>query len=308
MSPDRPQQNPLRALAWMGLALTAFSLVAVAGREAARALAAEAGRTTAAFSDTFEIMFMRSLVGAVVVTILIGMSRPGFRQVAPRNLGLHAARNLVHFGAQFSWFHALSLIPLAQLFALEFTAPLWVAVFAWLLLGERFTGARVAAGFLGFLGILVIVRPGANEIDFGSALALLSAIGFALSMIGTKWLTREHSALTILFHMSWMQLILSGGLVASSFAVPGPEAFGWMVTVGLTSLAAHFALARAFAEADAMVVAPMDFLRLPLIGAIGYLAYGEMIDPLVGIGATLIIAGNAINIWSQRRANRMRVG
>ncbi|MEL6622736.1 MAG: DMT family transporter, partial [Pseudomonadota bacterium] len=157
-----------RALMWMLFALAMFSLVAISGREAAREIAEAAGRTTPILSDTLQIMIVRSFVGLVIVSAIIAASEQGFRQITSRNLLLHTGRNTTHYVGQFCWFHALSLIPLSQLFALEFTSPLWVALFAWLLLGERFSAERIAAVVLGFLGILVIVQPGVQSIGLGS--------------------------------------------------------------------------------------------------------------------------------------------
>ena len=191
-----------RALMWMLFALAMFSLVAISGREAAREIAEAAGRTTPILSDTLQIMIVRSFVGLVIVSAIIATSEQGFRQITSRNLLLHTGRNTTHYVGQFCWFHALSLIPLSQLFALEFTSPLWVALFAWLLLGERFSAERIAAVVLGFLGILVIVQPGVQSIGLGSGLAMSAAITFALAMIATKSLMGRESALAVLFHMS----------------------------------------------------------------------------------------------------------
>lgn len=202
----------------------------------------------------------------------------------------------------FSWFHALTLIPLGTLFALEFTAPLWVAVFAWLLLGERFTWSRLAAVALGFCGIITIVQPGVTPIDLGSALALSAAVGFALSMIATKRLTTTDNALAILFHMSWMQLICAAAFAIPVMTVPTAEVIFWVTIVGVCGLSAHFCLARAFAEADAMIVAPMDFLRLPLIMTVGALAYDEPLSGVILAGAALVLIANGLNLWGQHRA------
>ncbi len=295
-----------RALMWMLFALAMFSLVAISGREAAREIAEAAGRTTPILSDTLQIMIVRSFVGLVIVSAIIATSEQGFRQITSRNLLLHTGRNTTHYVGQFCWFHALSLIPLSQLFALEFTSPLWVALFAWLLLGERFSAERIAAVVLGFLGILVIVQPGVQSIGLGSGLAMSAAITFALAMIATKSLMGRESALAVLFHMSWMQLLISSVLIGPYLSCQTTEAYAWLVVIGITSTAAHFALARAFKEGDAMIVAPMDFLRLPIITVIGALAYNEAIQPEIAIGAALILSGNALNLWGQHRLSRVR--
>ncbi len=296
--------NPTRALAWMVGALASFSTVAVAGREAGEAMAAAAGRDSPALIDTVQIMFVRSVVGLVIAAALVAVSRQGFALIATPKLRIHSVRNTVHFAAQFSWLHALTLIPLAQLFAIEFTAPLWVAVMAPLVLKESLTPVRVAAAALGFAGVLVIVGPQVSGIGLGSALALLASLGFAGSMIATKALMRHDTALSILFHMSWMQTVMAGIIAAPYLTVPTPEFLFWACIVGICGLSAHYCLARAFGEADAIIVAPMDFLRLPLITAIGALLYGESLELAVLMGGLVVIAGNVINLVGERRRAR----
>ncbi|MEM9028213.1 MAG: DMT family transporter [Pseudomonadota bacterium] len=295
------RQNVPRAMLWMLVALASFSTVAVAGREAASAMAAAFNRDTTLMSDTLQLMLIRSVVGLICVTIAISFTRRGFGLLSPRHLPFHGLRNVVHFGAQFSWLHALTLIPLAQLFAIEFTTPLWVAALAPLFLKERLTLTRMLAAGLGFVGVLTIVQPGMSGIGLGSLLALLAALGFASSMIVTKTLTRHETALAILFHMSWMQTIMAGVLAAPWLALPDPTFLFWAVIVGFCGLTAHYGLARAFAEADAMIVAPMDFVRLPLIGVVGAVLYGETIEMAVLIGGIIVVCGNIINLLGERR-------
>ena len=295
--------NALQALAWMLGALASFSAVAVSGREAAAALTAAAGDQ--GFSGTLQLMFLRSIVGVLVVSLVLALSQRGFSQIRTPVLHIHGLRNGIHFIAQFSWFHALTLIPLAQLFAIEFTAPIWVALMAPFFLGERLTARRLLAALLGFVGILIVIRPfgdGGGALGLGSALALASAFGFAGSMVATKKMMRTDTALALLFHMSWMQFLVSGALALPTMILPPPPMFlFWAVVVGVTSLTAHFCLANAFSKADAMIVAPMDFLRLPLIAAIGALLYSERIDLAVFAGAGVIVAGNLINILGDSR-------
>lgn len=285
---------------WMVLALTMFSLVAVTGREAGTAIAEAAGRTSPEFGDTLQIMLVRSIVGVIVITLVIALSSNPAQHYRFHKKPLHIARNVGHFIAQFCWFHALGLITLSQLFALEFTSPLWVALFAWALLGEQFTRLRAAAVACGFIGMLVIVQPQNLSLSVGSGFALTAAVGFALSMIATKRLMATESALSVLFHMSWIQLVAALIFATPFVVLQSAETYAWMIGVGLTSLGAHFALANAFREGDAMIVAPMDFLRLPIIAAIGALAYNETIAPEVAIGAALILFGNFLNLWGQR--------
>lgn len=298
----REPQNILRAAAWMALALASFTLLAVAGRKVTALFAAADGRTTPDFGDTFQLMFFRSVIALVIMVLVIAMSREGWAQVRSRKLGLHGVRNVIHFLGQFSWFHALSLIPLAQLFAIEFTNPIWVALFAPLLLGERMSRLRALAVVLGFAGILIIVQPGGAPLNLGHALALTAAISFAGSMIATRQLMATDTGAGFLFHMAWMQLPIALVLAAPYLRLPGLELSIWLLVLGLGALLAHFALAKAFAAAEAIVVAPMDFLRLPLIALIGVFVYDEALGWSVLLGGAIVIAANAINLLAERQS------
>ncbi len=371
------------------MALGSFTLVTISGRAAGRGI------------DTIHLIFYRSVVGLVLITTLVMFSRAGLRQLATRRLGHHALRNTIHFVAQYSWLSALLLIPLTQLIAIEFTAPLWVAILAplerralsWkqfclqtasrasrrsvqpvapatgkrfdelggrrlqtrlggaklclaragricpdlcasrlvrstathcdgpldlepnpprqngsnlrldaLVLRERLTLTRIIAAIVGFAGILVIVRPGSVPVSEGTIFAMVAAFGFAGSMITTKQLVRTETILCFLFHMSWMQLVVVGLPIIQNLQVPTPETAKWIVAMALSAMMAHFSLARAFTYADAIIVAPMDFMRLPLLMVVGVLLYAERIDPIVLAGAALVIAANLINIFWERRS------
>lgn len=289
-APPAKTQNIAGATASMMVALVSFSLIGVAGREASRVV------------TTAELMFWRGLIGTLVLVAILRASGAIRPQVVSAQPWLHGVRATVHFGAQFSWLYAVTLIPLAQLFALEFTAPLWVALLAPLLLGERLTATRLAAAVVGFVGTLIVVRPGVAGLSTGAAFALASALGFALSMICTKRLLRTDTPICIIF---WMHVLQTGiaavGLLYTGVTWPDPWTWMWITIVGLAGLAAHFSLARAFSLADAIIVAPMDFLRVPLIAIVGALAYGEALNPWVLGGGVVILIANTLNILGERR-------
>jgi drug/metabolite transporter (DMT)-like permease len=277
-------------MGWMGVTLASFVLVAISGREAGRVL------------STIDLMFYRSVVSLTILLIGIRLAGINLGTFRTERLGLHTVRGIVHFAAQAAWLHALILIPLTELFALEFTAPLWVAVFAPVLLGEKFTRIRAVAALLGFCGILFITRPGAASLSLGTVLALASAVGFALSIVGTKFLIRTDPPLSILLHMIVIQAVLSTLLSAPDLALPDAATACWLAALGVFGLTAHFALVRAFVHADAMVVAPMDFLRLPMITVVGVFAYQEALEWAVLTGAGIVVVANLLNLWGERRA------
>ncbi|MEL6599095.1 MAG: DMT family transporter [Pseudomonadota bacterium] len=278
------------AVVWMLGATLSFSTMAVAGREATREL------------DTFELMLFRSLIGIVVVSVAIALfgSR---RDLSTDRMGLHVGRNIAHFTGQNLWFFAISLAPLAQVISLEFTSPLWVALMAPLLLGERLTLLRLIAIGLGIAGIVIVADPGRLELTPGVVAAALSAIAFALTTIATKRLTRTTSTLNILFWLTIMQALF--GLVTAGYdgeiALPSREMLLPVLAVSLAGLSAHFCLTQAMQIAPASVVAPLDFLRLPLIAVVGLVLYNEPLEQAVFLGGAIIIVANLINLRADGR-------
>ncbi len=279
----------IAAVKWMMVALFAFTLIAVAGRGAAKGLA------------TLDIMFYRSWLGVSILAIVYYGSGRRMVDLRTSQLPLIGLRSGVHFVAQYSWLYALTLIPLTELIAIEFTAPLWTALLAPLFLGERLTVTRLVAAVLGFAGILVVVRPGSITIGPGAMWAFAAAVCFALHYVMTKQLTRRDGAFLLLFAMHLIQAVIATVLVAGSLAVPDPTSAVWVLALTVLGLIAHYSLTQAFSLADAIVVAPMDFLRLPLMAVIGVALYSEPLDPLVMLGAGIVVAANFVNIWGERQ-------
>ena len=277
----------LKAALWMLGTLTSLACMAIAGRE----LSAEL--------STLQILFFRSIVGLAVILLVIW--RAGWHHLRTQRPGLQILRNLAHYTGQYGWFYGISLLPLAQVFALEFTTPIWAALLAPLLLGESITLRRALAVAIGFGGILIVVRPGVMPISPAALAVLAAAIGYAFAYILTKKLTRTETPLAIVFYMCLIQLPL--GLIPSLFdwVTPTSAMWPWIGLVSVTALSAHYCLARAFSLVDAVVVVPMEFLRLPLIAVAGLLFYGEALDPWVLGGAVMICAGNFMNVWSESR-------
>ncbi|MEF3274358.1 MAG: DMT family transporter [Chloroflexus sp.] len=278
----------LRATLWMTGALLSFSAMAVGGRE----LSAEL--------STFQILFFRSLIGLSIIGIL-ALRQGGPHHLRTQRLSLHIARNLAHFGGQYGWFYGLAFIPLAEVFAIEFTVPLWTALLAALLLRERLTRARLIAVALGVIGTLVILRPGLGIVHPAALAVLLAAFGYATAHTLTKKLVATEAPLTILFYMTLIQLPLGLIPALADWELPSPARWPWVVVVGMTALTAHHCMTRALRLADATVVVPLDFLRLPLIALIGALCYGEPVTWSLAGGAFLILTGIVINLRAEQR-------
>lgn len=286
-----PEARPLEAAAWMAGAVASFTLMAVAGRAVGTEL------------DTFELMVYRSALGVVVIGA-IALAAGRTAEFRPRRMGLHLLRNVSHFAGQNLWFFAIGVAPLAQVIAVEFTTPLWVALLAPLLLGERLTPLRAAAAAAGFAGALIVANPSFDTVPPGLVAAAGAAIGFAGSALFTKILTRTESILAILFWLTLMQTafaVLCAGY-DGDVAVPSQALLPWIVVVGLTGLSAHLCLTRALSIAPATVVMPFDFARLPVVALVGIALYDEALELSVVLGAAVIIAANWVNLRASRRS------
>jgi drug/metabolite transporter (DMT)-like permease len=284
------KSEPMKATVWMIGAMLSFSLMAISGRELATSL------------NTFEIMLYRSIIGFLIV-LVIGYFAKTLCEIKGDRLGLHLFRNLAHFSGQNLWFLAIAFIPFSQLFALEFSTPVWVALLAPLFLGEVLTKQRLLTVIMGFAGVLIVARPDINQLDFAIIAAVACAICFAGSMMATKKLTSNQSITCILFWLTLMQLVM--GLVATVFlgTVTFPDGINifWIVIVGVGGLTAHFCITNALALAPAIVVIPLDFMRLPLISVIGFLVYGEAFELPILVGAGVIFIAILINLKAEQQ-------
>jgi drug/metabolite transporter (DMT)-like permease len=277
-----------RAALWMSGWLLLMVVVAVAGREATREL------------TVFQVMLMRSVLGLAMLWPLIRRAG-GLSGMRSQRLRLHMGRNMVHYAAQYGWFAALAMIPLAQVVAIEFTMPIWSALLAAMLLGERLDRAKLAAVALGLAGVVVIVRPDAAQFNAGQWIALVAALGFGISVVLVKSLTRTDPAIKVIF---WMLVVQSAIGLAPAIALwqwPGATTWGWVLVVAFCGTYSHYCFARAMQLADATVVVPMDFLRVPLTALVGWALYAERVDVLTLAGMALILAGNGLNLVGRGR-------
>jgi drug/metabolite transporter (DMT)-like permease len=279
---DRTPSKP-RAALWMAGWLALMLIVAIAGRETLREL------------NVFQVMEVRSILGFLMLYPMVHR-HGGFAAMRTARPLQHVGRNLIHYAAQLGWFFALTLIPLGQVVSIEFTMPIWTAILAASFLGERMTAAKIAAIALGVIGVVVIVRPATGEINPGQLIALAAAVGFGISIAMMKSLTRTEKTLAIIF---WMLVIQSAAGFFPALYVwrwPSAYAWGWMVVLAFCGTFSHYCMARAMLHAEATVVLPMDFLRVPLTAVAGWLIYSERLDIYTVLGATLILTGNLLNL------------
>lgn len=284
-------QSIAKAAAWMLASIALLLLMAVSGRAITREI------------DVFQVMEMRSVIAFFMLLPLV-FHEGGIGAMRTRILPAHIGRNIAHYVGQFAWLMGLTLIPMAQVIAIEFTAPIWAALMAAAFLGERLTWRKgVAIGF-GLLGVVLILRPGAAPLNPGHLIVLGAAFVFAISFITTKYLTRSDSATKIIFWMLIIQSVI--GLVPALRVWTWPSAglWPWILVIAFAGTFAHYCMARALKHGEASTVMPIDYLRVPLSALIGYLLYAEGVDGLTALGAALILGGNLFNL---RRPNAARI-
>jgi len=288
----RAQQSRVVWLAlWMAGAVASYIAAALSVRALAKGL------------NVFEIMSVRSAGGLAFLLALMAVRPEKGWGLASRRIGLHLVRNSVQFAGQIIWALAITLLPFATVFALEFTAPIWVALLAVIFLGERLTLPRAASTALCLAGVFVILHPGLASFQPVALLALGAAITQAFTAIVTKKLTQSETTFAILFWMNLMQLPMNlAGSDPLFIAKLDPSMALPLIGIAVGGLSVHFCIAEAFRYGDAIVVVPLDFLRVPLIALIGWSFYGETLDGLVLAGAGLVMAGVIWNLRTEARA------
>jgi drug/metabolite transporter (DMT)-like permease len=293
--PSDAMHSPARLgwlMLWMSGTLIAFIVAALSVRALSNTL------------NAFEMMTIRSAGGLAILLVMAAFQPELRHSVRANRMALQGLRNVVHFGSQICWTLAVTMLPFATVFALEFTIPAFVAVLAVLFLGERMTAHRATALVACFIGVLVILRPGFGGIQPAMLIMIAGALLFATAAIATKKLITTEATFSIMLWMNLMQLPMN--LLGSdplfilkldlSMALP-------VIGIAGAGLAIHYCLTNAFRCGDAIVVIPMDFLRVPLIALIGWAFYGERLDAVVFAGAALIVGGVLWNVRGEARRN-----
>jgi drug/metabolite transporter (DMT)-like permease len=277
-----PVSPVVRGCLWMSGAVFSFSAMAIAVRQ----LLSHMG--------VFEVLFFRTFIALLAVAGYLALT--GFAPIRTSRIGMHTLRNISHFGGQFCWVFAIGALPLATVFAIEFTMPVWVALLAYFFLHERLTPPRLVMLTLGLVGVMVILRPGIGVMKPAALVMVLGALLYAGNMITTKTLSKTDTILAILFWMNLIQTPLAFIPALPQWSAPTLADAPWIAILAACSLFAHYCMTRAFKLADATVVVPIDFMRLPLIAVVGALAYGEALDPMVFVGAAIIFSGTYFSL------------
>jgi drug/metabolite transporter (DMT)-like permease len=274
---------PMHAVIWMAGALTSFSLLAIGARELSGEI------------SIFQTQFYRSLIGLLFISSIMFFLKKKIN-IQTDKIKLHIFRNLFHFAGQYGWFLGIGLLPLAEVFALEFTVPIWTLIIAAIFLGENISPRKITAVIFGILGVLVITKPGFAVVDSASFIVLAAAICFAITHVSTKSLSTSDSPILILFYMSLVQVPIGFALSLANWTWPAGEQWLWLIIIGLTALSAHYCMAKAMQYADVTMVVTLDFLRLPLIALVGIFLYAEEFEISLLLGGALMFIANLINI------------
>ncbi|MFT6756764.1 MAG: drug/metabolite transporter (DMT)-like permease [Chitinophagales bacterium] len=275
--------HPLSAVIWMMGALVSFSTIAVCARE------------LSGLVPIYHTLLVRSVIGLLCITLIIALKQRT-ELFSTTKVKLHSGRNIFHFAGQYTWFWGISLLPLAEVFALEFTVPIWTAIIAAIFLKEKITGRKILSIIIGLCGVVVIVKPGYDVIELGAFVVLASALLFSVSHTTSKALSNTEHPLTILFYMCLIQLPIGLILSISDWRWPQASHWPWLVLVSFSALTAHFCLTRAMQYAEVTTIVTLDFLRLPLIAIIGVLLYQEQFELSLIIGGAIMLSANLVAI------------
>lgn len=273
----------MNVILWMMGALLSLSLMAIGARELAGEI------------STFHILFFRSVIGLVIITLIIFSSQKQ-QLFSTKRTKLHIVRNFFHFIGQYGWFFGLGLLPLAHVFALEFTVPIWTLIIAGIFLKEGITTRKVIAVLCGLSGVYIILNPGVEIVEYASFVVLVAAIGYSISHVTTKSLSGTEDSLTVLFYMCLIQLPMAFLLTINDWVFPNITQWFWLSIIGLSALTGHHCITNAMKLAEAGIVVTLDFLRLPLITIVGVIFYNESFEVAVILGASFMLLGNMINI------------
>ncbi|NQU72167.1 MAG: DMT family transporter [Rhodospirillales bacterium] len=242
--------------------------------------------------STFEIVFFRQVMG--LVFMLPWLMRIGMPALRTRQLPKQCLRSGLSYLGMLASYTSFTLMPIADAVSLQFTTPLFTTVLAIIFLKEIVGLHRWSAIFFGFMGVLIIVRPGFEALTLGIPIALCAALFYAGSNVTNRALSRTDSTAVIMFYGFILQIPLAAVPAAFTWVTPGWDALWPLLGFGVTGIAAQWCLTRSLAVADASLVEPVMFIRLPIVSAIGYVMFAESPDQWVWIGAAVIFGSTIV--------------
>lgn len=216
----------------------------------------------------------------------------GVSAIKTEKMSLYILRALVGIVAMLLWFYALGIMPLPQATALSFTAPIFSAILAYLILKEKTGSGNIAAIFIGFIGALVIIRPGFSDYDAAAFIVLLSTSLWSVASIIIKKLSDTEKPLAITFYMALLMTPLSFIFALFNWQSVANIDFIWLALVGLTSNLAHTSLSSAMSKTELTNILPFDFTRLVFISIMAYIFFGDHTEILDVVGSLIIITSS----------------
>ncbi|MCS4280350.1 drug/metabolite transporter (DMT)-like permease [Stenotrophomonas rhizophila] len=281
MNPARalPVATPLRAALLMLGSTLAFGLMAIAIRYATR------------YVPTQEVAFFRNAFG--LLALLPMLIRPGSAPLKTQQLPRYFLRSAIGLASMLCAFWAIGHLPISQAISLSYSTPLFVTIAAVLWLGETVRMRRWAAVIIGFIGVLIIVRPGSTSFTPGTLVAVGAAVLSSLVAIQIKQLTRVDSADTVVFYtyVFWVPLSLVPALFV--WVWPTGLAWVWLVATGVLGTLGQLLWTRALRLGEVSALTPISFMQLPLVSVLGWLLFNEALDRWTVIGAGIILGANA---------------
>lgn len=251
----------------------------------------------------FEVAFFRSFLGLIILLPWI-VKAGGTRMLRTRRLGLFTLRGAFNVTSMLAWFTAVTMMPLADLTALSFTAPLWATLFAALVLHEVVRARRWSATAIGFLGALIILRPGFSDMNMGALLVLLSSATWAMTTIVIRVLTRTEESSTIVIWQALMMAILSLPPALLVWQWPTPEAFLWLCLLSGIATFGHMCHVRACSMQEVAALQPLEFAKLPVVALLAFLIYEEIPSIWVWVGAVIIFASGMYISYREARLKK----
>jgi drug/metabolite transporter (DMT)-like permease len=247
-------------------------------------------RLASATLPTFEIAFFRNLFGLLA---LLPILLHGGATLRTQQLPRYLLRSVIGIGSMLAGFWAIGHLPLSQAISLSYSTPLFVTIAAVVWLGEQVRWRRWAAVIIGFIGVLIIVRPGSSSFTAGSLVAVAAALLSAVVAIQIKQLSRVDPADTIVFYtyLFWVPLSLIPALFVWQW--PHGITWLWLACIGLAGTGGQLLWTRALRLGDVSALTPISFMQLPIVAVAGYLLFDESISRWTLLGAAIIFAANA---------------
>ena len=281
---DKIQKNNLNGVLWMIGTILCFCMMGISIKELSIKY------------NSFEIQNFRNIF-CIIIILLICLSKKNIK-ITTRQFKNNLFRNFFHFIGQSSWTYGLTVLPLATVFSIEFTMPIWATIIAIIIFKDKLTIFKFIFLILGMIGTWIIVIPDTNTINTNCIIVLLSAIFYAFAHNYTKILTNTDSTISIIFWMSLIQLpfTIIGSLILGELKFNILNEMPLIILLTLTALGAHFCLTNALRSGEPSIVLPIDYLRLPLIYVVGWYLYNESLSINIIIGSLMIITGTFILI------------